>query len=285
MNLASRPTGNNTEINYNNSSNGSKLNFNVPFANQFVNQGINSSKNSSGVFINMFNNGFYVPRQITVQARSAVDNVTTPIQLSFISTIGQGTFGQIEKARLNVPNLSNSLEMEQKKSNDSNKLVLNVAVKRVLQDPRYKNRELSIMQRLNNHPNIVKFYYYYHSTASTTSRSHRSGNSRGGSSNSGFDVFLHLILECFPESLCDLIQRYVMKTAKIPTVLVQVFTYQMLQALAYLHSKQICHRDIKSSNLLVDESTAVLKVCDFGSAKEMIPGTPSVSYISSRYGY
>ena len=36
-----------------------------------------------------------------------------------------------------------------------------VAIKRVLQDPRYRNRELSIMKQLD-HPNIVPLKHYYH---------------------------------------------------------------------------------------------------------------------------
>lgn len=45
----------------------------------------------------------------------------------------------------------------------------------------------------------------------------------------------------------------------------------------------ICHRDIKPQNLLIDTETAVLKLCDFGSAKYLVRGEPNVSYICSRY--
>ena len=57
----------------------------------------------------------------------------------------------------------------------------------------------------------------------------------------------------------------------------------MLRSLAYLHAQGICHRDIKPQNLLVDSRTHVLKLCDFGSAKSLTPGEPSVAYICSRY--
>ena len=45
----------------------------------------------------------------------------------------------------------------------------------------------------------------------------------------------------------------------------------------------ICHRDIKPQNLLVDPSSHLMKLCDFGSAKRLVRGDANVSYICSRY--
>ena len=59
--------------------------------------------------------------------------------------------------------------------------------------------------------------------------------------------------------------------------------YQLCRALAHIHCLGICHRDIKPQNLLVHPVTQQLKLCDFGSAKALIPGEPNVSYICSRY--
>ncbi|XP_048476525.1 glycogen synthase kinase-3 alpha-like [Rhincodon typus] len=69
----------------------------------------------------------------------------------------------------------------------------------------------------------------------------------------------------------------------IPMIYVKVYIFQLFRSLAYIHSQGVCHRDIKPQNLLVDPETAVLKLCDFGSAKQLVRGEPNVSYICSRY--
>jgi serine/threonine protein kinase len=64
---------------------------------------------------------------------------------------------------------------------------------------------------------------------------------------------------------------------------VKIYIYQLARALAHIHGMGICHRDIKPQNLLIDPDRHVLKLCDFGSAKMLVPGEPNVAYICSRY--
>lgn len=66
-------------------------------------------------------------------------------------------------------------------------------------------------------------------------------------------------------------------------ILVKLYAYQLCRALGYIHALGICHRDVKPQNLLVNPETHVLKLCDFGSAKMLVPTEPNVSYICSRY--
>jgi glycogen synthase kinase 3 beta len=73
-----------------------------------------------------------------------------------------------------------------------------------------------------------------------------------------------------------------MKTT-MPMLEVKLYIYQLFRSLAYIHSRGICHRDIKPQNLLLDPSTGILKLCDFGSAKILVENEPNVSYICSRY--
>ncbi|MEQ2203050.1 Glycogen synthase kinase-3 beta [Xenoophorus captivus] len=92
------------------------------------------------------------------------------------------------------------------------------------------------------------------------------------------EVYLNLVLDYVPETVYRVARHYSRAKQTLPMVYVKLF-----RSLAYIHSFGICHRDIKPQNLLLDPETAVLKLCDFGSAKQLVRGEPNVSYICSRY--
>lgn len=140
-----------------------------------------------------------------------------------------------------------------------------VAIKKVLQDKRYKNRELQIMQQLS-HPNIVELKDSFYTNGEKQD-----------------EVYLNLVLEFIPDTVYRVSRHYSKLKQPMPIINVKLYTYQMLRSLAYIHSVGICHRDIKPQNLLMDPQTGVLKLCDFGSAKMLVKGEPNVSYICSRY--
>lgn len=170
------------------------------------------------------------------------------IQYTDTRVIGNGSFGVVYQARLVSPTPA---EM--------------VAIKKVLQDKRFKNRELQIMRRLE-HQNIVRLRYFFYSTGEKKD-----------------EVFLNLILEYIPETVYRVARHYSRNRQPVPMLFVKLYVYQLFRALAYIHSFGICHRDIKPQNLLLDPDTAVLKLCDFGSAKHLVRGEPNVAYICSRY--
>jgi glycogen synthase kinase 3 beta len=171
-----------------------------------------------------------------------------PQEVSYTDTkvIGNGSFGVVYQARLV----------------DTNEMV---AIKRVLQDKRFKNRELQIMRRLD-HCNIVKLKYFFYT----------SGEKKD-------EVYLNLVLEFIPETVYRVARHYSKSKQTIPISFIKLYMYQLFRSLAYIHSLGICHRDIKPQNLLLDPSSGVLKLCDFGSAKHLVRGEPNVSYICSRY--
>lgn len=140
-----------------------------------------------------------------------------------------------------------------------------VAIKKVLQDRRYKNRELGMM-RLLNHPNVVQLKHYFYSTTDKN------------------EVYLNLVLEFVPETVYRASRHYSRGNQYMPILYVQLYTYQICRALNYMHKViGVCHRDIKPQNLLVNSQTHQLKLCDMGSAKILVPGEPNISYICSRY--
>jgi len=172
-----------------------------------------------------------------------------PVDISYTGTkvIGNGSFGVVFQAKL--------LGEEESL----------VAIKKVLQDKRFKNRELQIMKSLD-HCNVVKLLYYFYS----------SGEKKD-------EVYLNLILEYVPETAYRVLRSYLRNKQTIPFMYIKLYMYQLFRSLAYLHSLGICHRDIKPQNLLLDPESGVLKLCDFGSAKHLVVAEPNVSYICSRY--
>lgn len=140
-----------------------------------------------------------------------------------------------------------------------------VAIKKVFQDKRYKNRELQIMQELR-HPNVVELKHAFYT----------SGDKPG-------ETYLNVVMEYCSDTVYRVMKHYTKMKQPVPLILVQLYTYQMCRACAYTHAVGICHRDIKPQNLLVDGRTHSLKLCDFGSAKRLVKGEPNVAYICSRY--
>ncbi|TMW63175.1 hypothetical protein Poli38472_002116 [Pythium oligandrum] len=140
-----------------------------------------------------------------------------------------------------------------------------VAIKKVLQDKRFKNRELQIMRQLN-HANIVQLKHCFYCNGEKPD-----------------ELYLNLVLEYIPDTVYGVGRQLQKAKQYMPIVLVKLYIYQICRALAYIHSTGICHRDIKPQNLLLDPRSHVVKLCDFGSAKVLQKNEPNVSYICSRY--
>ncbi|XP_042383357.1 shaggy-related protein kinase GSK2-like isoform X3 [Zingiber officinale] len=137
-----------------------------------------------------------------------------------------------------------------------------VAIKKVLQDRKYKNRELQLMRSMD-HPNVISLRHFFYST---TRRD---------------ELFLNLVMEYVPETLYGVLRHYRSVNQRMPLIYVKLYTYQLFRGLAYIHTVPgVCHRDVKPQNVLVDPLTHQVKLCDFGSAKVL----SSVLRLVRRFG-
>jgi len=160
-----------------------------------------------------------------------------------MSLIGVGAFGRVYEI-----NMDNSPDK--------------FAMKRVLQDAKYQNRELSMMKILK-HNNIINLIYFFYDM-------HLDNN------------FLNLVMPMLSTDLSKIISELTSKLRLLPLISVKLFTFQIAKALNYMHVLKICHRDIKPSNILIHTDTGVLKIGDLGSAKKLKDNESNVSYICSR---
>ncbi|KAI4313585.1 hypothetical protein L6164_026550 [Bauhinia variegata] len=64
-------------------------------------------------------------------------------------------------------------------------------------------------------------------------------------------------------------------------LLVKKFLHQMLSAIAYFHSLNILHRDLKPQNVLVDLTDKKVKVADFGLAKDSCPVLSNTKHVGT----
>ncbi|KAD3641997.1 hypothetical protein R6Q59_004616 [Mikania micrantha] len=144
-----------------------------------------------------------------------------------LDKIGQGTYSNVYKARDLI----------------SNKIV---ALKRVRFDNKdlesviFMAREILILRRLD-HPNIIKL------EGLITSRTSCS---------------LYLVFEYMEHDLTGLVT---LPGIKFTEPQVKCYMKQLLNGLDHCHNRGVLHRDIKGSNLLIDNN-GILKIADFGLA-------------------
>uniref|UniRef100_A0A8R7UXY7 Protein kinase domain-containing protein n=1 Tax=Triticum urartu TaxID=4572 RepID=A0A8R7UXY7_TRIUA len=115
-------------------------------------------------------------------------------------------------------------------------------------------REVKSLRRMN-HPNIVKLKEVIREN----------------------DI-LYFIMEYMECNLYQLMKDRVKPFAESD---VRNWCFQIFQALAYMHQRGYFHRDLKPENLLVSKD--VLKLADFGLAREISSAPPYTEYVSTRW--
>jgi len=128
-----------------------------------------------------------------------------------------------------------------------------VALKKVRMDnekegfPITAIREIKILKSLN-HQNIVKLKEI------VTSKAHESNQNKGS---------IYMVFEYMDHDLTGLADR---PGVRFTAPQIKCYMMQLLKGLHYCHVHNVLHRDIKGSNLLIDNK-GILKLADFGLAR------------------
>jgi serine/threonine protein kinase len=178
-----------------------------------------------------------------------------------IEQIGEGTYGQVYRARCK----------------DTNQIV---ALKKIRVHhggywgmPPTVIREIKILKRLR-HPNLVQMVEVVSSKGvehldeddELDEKHKNSKNDRIVDAREGFKGNLFLVLEYVSHDLTGLMDV----AYRFTEVQVKCIFKQLLEALCYMHEHKYIHRDIKSSNILIDHNFRV-KLADFGLARSIEP--------------
>uniref|UniRef100_A0A1I7VWW8 Protein kinase domain-containing protein n=1 Tax=Loa loa TaxID=7209 RepID=A0A1I7VWW8_LOALO len=70
---------------------------------------------------------------------------------------------------------------------------------------------------------------------------------------------------------------------RFPLLDAKLYAFQMFSAIDYVNALGIAHRDVKPSNLIVDDEKGILKLADFGSAKLLRESEENTPYQVTRY--
>lgn len=149
-----------------------------------------------------------------------------------LDKIGQGTYSNVYKARDIL----------------SGKIVALKKVRFDNMDPesvKFMAREIVLLRRLD-HPNVIKLE---------------------GLITSKMSCSLYLVFEYMEHDLTGLAS---LPGIKFTEAQVKCYMHQLLSGLDHCHSRGVLHRDIKGSNLLMDNN-GILKIADFGLASFFDP--------------
>ncbi|CAI4050770.1 hypothetical protein SKDZ_15G0300 [Saccharomyces kudriavzevii ZP591] len=167
--------------------------------------------------------------------------------------IGRGSFGTVTQSYLSKNNTEWSGPY---------------AIKRVVKFPKVESLELEILQNIK-HPNLVSLEFFFESQCATK--------------DGGQLCQKNFVMEYIPQTLSSEIYQYFDNGYKLPTKHIKLYAFQILRALLTLHSMNICHGDLKPSNILIVPGTGIAKICDFGSAQRLEGNEEPKTYFCSRF--
>lgn len=126
-------------------------------------------------------------------------------------------------------------------SNGNAKVAIKVVDKTKLSEEKKADlmQEIKILRAVQGHPAIVQLHYVHETP------------------HHFYLVFEHKSMDLY---------SFIRKYRPIPENKVKYIFTQLVSALDHCHKLGICHRDVKIENVLIDERTLKVSLCDFGFA-------------------
>lgn len=82
--------------------------------------------------------------------------------------------------------------------------------------------------------------------------------------------YLNVVMDYYPLNLSEYITKY-RNNCEVNETHLKILAYQLFKGLLYLENLGIAHRDMKPQNVLVNDRSCQLIICDLGSAKKLQP--------------
>ncbi|KAK7709175.1 serine/threonine protein kinase [Diaporthe eres] len=170
-----------------------------------------------------------IRREVDAQGKTVLRSVKKGVRdFSFGKILGEGSYSTVYLATDRQSLKEYAIKVLEKKHIIKEKKI------------KYVNIEKNTLNRLTEHPGIVRLYYTFQDETS-----------------------LYYVLDlCNGGELLGVLKR----THTFDEECTRFYGAQILDAIEYMHSRGVIHRDLKPENVLLDDNMHV-KITDFGTAK------------------
>ena len=173
-----------------------------------------------------------VRREVDANGQTVIRHVKKGVRdFSFGQILGEGSYSTVYLATDRQTLKEYAIKVLEKKHIIKEKKI------------KYVNIEKNTLNRLTEHPGVVRLYYTFQDEAS----------------------LYYVIDYCSGGELLGALKR----TGTFDLECTRFYAAQILDAVEYMHSRGVIHRDLKPENVLLDDHMHI-KITDFGTAK-MLP--------------